>query len=102
MRIIIAGASGVIGIRLLPLLISDGHVVAGMTRSAERSPVLEALGGEPGVCDVYDADALIAAVVGFAPDVLMHQLTDLPDDSARIPELAARNNRMLRDGTSNL
>jgi uncharacterized protein YbjT (DUF2867 family) len=102
MRIFVAGASGVIGIRLLPLLISDGHVVAGMTRSAERSPDLEALGAEPVVCDVYDADALLAAVVGFAPDVLMHQLTDLPDDSARIPELAARNNRMLRDGTSNL
>jgi nucleoside-diphosphate-sugar epimerase len=33
MRIFVAGASGVIGIRLVPLLVAAGHEVAGMTRS---------------------------------------------------------------------
>ena len=102
MRIFLAGASGVIGIRLLPLLVSAGHVVAGMTRSSGKSSSLEALGAQPVVCDVYDADALRAAVARFRPDAVMHQLTDLPDDAAMIPGFAARNDRMLREGTRNL
>lgn len=102
MRIFLAGASGVIGIRLLPLLVPAGHIVAGMTRSPGKRSALRALGAEPVVCDVYDADALRAAVVAFQPDAVVHQLTDLPDDVARIPEVAARNDRMLREGTANL
>ena len=102
MRIFIAGASGVIGIRLLPLLAVAGHEVAGMTRSPAKVDGLKALGAEPIVCDVYDAEALRVAVVRFAPDVVMHQLTDLPDDAAKIPEFGARNDRIRREGTRNL
>ena len=102
MRIFLAGASGVIGVRLLPLLVSNGHVVAGMTRSPWKVPSLRAHGAQPVVCDVYDAEALRAAVVRFRPDMVMHQLTDLPDDATRIPEFASRNRRMLREGTRNL
>jgi nucleoside-diphosphate-sugar epimerase len=102
MRIFLAGASGVLGIRLLPLLVADGHVVAGMTRSPRKVAELEALGAEPVVCDVYDAEALRAAVAAFGPDTVMDQLTDLPDDVSKIPQLAARNDRMLREGTRNL
>jgi nucleoside-diphosphate-sugar epimerase len=102
MRIFVAGASGVIGIRLLPLLAAAGHDVAGMTRSPGKLAALEALGAEPVLCDVYDAPALRAAVVEFAPAVVIDQLTDLPDDAAKIPELSARADRMLREGTRNL
>ncbi len=102
MRIFVAGASGVIGVRLLPLLVATGHAVAGMTRSPRKVAELVALGAQPVVCDVYDAEALSAAVAAFAPDAVMHQLTDLPDDAAKIPELAARNDRMLGEGTRNL
>jgi NAD(P)H-binding len=102
MRIFLAGASGVIGIRLLPLLVAAGHQVAGMTRTPTKIAELEALGAEPVLCDVYDAKALRTAVVRFRPDAVMHQLTDLPDDAANIPELAARNDRMRREGTRNL
>lgn len=102
MRIFLAGASGVIGVRLLPLLVAAGHEVAGMTRSRGKLAELEALGAQPVLCDVYDADALRAAVVRFRPDAVMHQLTDLPDDAAKIPELGARNDQMLREGTRNL
>jgi nucleoside-diphosphate-sugar epimerase len=102
MRIFLAGASGVIGIRLLPLLVSAGHVVAGMTRSPGKSSSLQALGAQPVLCDVYDAEGLRAAVVAFQPDAVMHQLTDLPDDADRLPEFAARNDRMLGEGTRNL
>ena len=58
MRVFIAGATGVIGIRLLPLFVADGHEFTGMTRSDQKVDALRALGAEPAVCDVYDADAL--------------------------------------------
>lgn len=102
MRIFLAGASGVIGIRLTPLLIDAGHEVGAMTRSPAKADALRQLGAEPVVCDVYDADALRAAVVAFGPELVMHQLTDLPDDVAQLPEFASRNDRIRREGTRNL
>jgi nucleoside-diphosphate-sugar epimerase len=101
-RIFLAGASGVIGVRLIPLLVSDGHVVAGMTRSPQKVEALRELGAEPVVCDVFDASALTEAVEAFRPELVMHQLTDLPDEVDRIPEFAARNNRIRTEGTRNL
>ncbi|MGO4614959.1 NAD-dependent epimerase/dehydratase family protein [Nocardia sp. 2YAB30] len=102
MRIFLAGATGVIGVRLLPLLIEAGHEVAGMTRSAAKADQLRAAGVEPVVCDVYDSDALTAAVVAFRPEMVMHQLTDLPDDAALLPERAGANARIRTEGTRNL
>jgi nucleoside-diphosphate-sugar epimerase len=102
MRVFLAGASGVIGLRLVALLVAAGHTVAGMTRSSAKVELLRGLGAEPVVCDVFDHDGLREAVVAFAPDVVLHQLTDLPDDRARIPELGAANARMRREGTRNL
>ncbi|MFE9324639.1 NAD-dependent epimerase/dehydratase family protein [Nocardia sp. NPDC052278] len=102
MRIYLAGATGVIGTRLLPLLIEAGHEVAGMTRSATKVDQVRSAGAEPVVCDVYDLDALTAAVVAFRPDLVMHQLTDLPDDAALLPELAGANARIRSEGTRNL
>ena len=102
MRIFLAGASGVIGVRLIPLLVRDRHQVAAMTRSAEKTETLRTLGAEPIVCDVFDATALTAAVCAFRPELVMHQLTDLPDDVERIAEFAPRNNRIRTEGTRNL
>ncbi|MEU4344360.1 NAD-dependent epimerase/dehydratase family protein [Nocardia sp. NPDC023852] len=102
MRIFLAGATGVIGVRLLPLLIEAGHEVAGMTRSAAKADQVRAVGGVPVVCDVYDADALTAAVVAFRPEMVMHQLTDLPDDAALLPARAGANARIRTEGTHNL
>lgn len=73
MRIFLAGATGVLGSRLTPLLMADGHSVVGITRSRERVHALSAMGAEALVCDVFDASALLAAVVAAAPDVVMHQ-----------------------------
>jgi nucleoside-diphosphate-sugar epimerase len=101
-RIFLAGASGVIGVRLIPLLTARGHVVAGMTRTAARADALAALGAEPVVCDVYDPGALDAAVAGFGPELVMHQLTDLPDDASLVATLGDRNDRIRTEGTANL
>jgi nucleoside-diphosphate-sugar epimerase len=100
--ILLAGSSGVIGVRLVPLLVADGHVVAGMTRSPEKVAVLAGLGAEPVVCDVFEVDALSSAVVGFRPDAVIHQLTDLPDDVGEIAAFAACNERIRSEGPANL
>jgi nucleoside-diphosphate-sugar epimerase len=103
MRIFLAGASGVIGRPLVPLLVAGGHQVAGTTRSESKREMLLELGAEPVVLDVYDADALRNAVVAFAPELVMHQLTDLPDDPAELAGAASTANARMRDvGTSNL
>ncbi len=102
MRVFLAGASGVLGIRLVPLLVGAGHEVAGLTRSPASAVRIASFGATPVVCDVFDADALIAEVSRFAPDVVMHQLTDLPDELDQVPAYVARNNRMRTEGTRHL
>jgi nucleoside-diphosphate-sugar epimerase len=102
MRIFLAGASGVIGVRLVPLLVADGHTVAGMTRSPDKTQALRDLGAKPIICDVFEAGELTQAVVALGPDLVMHQLTDLPDRFEQIPQFAARNNRIRTEGTRNL
>jgi NAD(P)-dependent dehydrogenase (short-subunit alcohol dehydrogenase family) len=81
MGIYFAGASGVIGSRLVPLLLGAGHTVGAMTRTAENANRLASVGAEPIVCDVFDRQALTNAVRSFSPDILLHELTDLPDET---------------------
>ncbi|WP_298339666.1 NAD-dependent epimerase/dehydratase family protein [Ferrimicrobium sp.] len=102
MRIFVAGGSGVIGRHLVPLLVAENHVVAAMTRSEGRVDELHAMGAVPVLCDVYDRDALVQAVLDFAPDLIIDQLTDLPDHLGDVRAQSARNNRIRRTGTANL
>jgi quercetin dioxygenase-like cupin family protein len=102
MRVFLAGASGVIGQRLIPRLVQAGHQVGGMTRSPGKTDVLRRLGAEPIVCDVFDREALIRAVRDFKPDVVLNELTDLPDDVAKIGEHANLNARIRTEGNHNL
>jgi nucleoside-diphosphate-sugar epimerase len=64
--------------------------------------LLSHLGAEPLLCDVFDLEALIQAVSDFKPDVVLNELTDLPDDAAQISELADLNARIRTEGTRNL
>jgi nucleoside-diphosphate-sugar epimerase len=102
MRVFVAGATGVIGMRLVPLLVEAGHEVAGMTRSPAKVEQLCRLAALPIVCDVFDKAALGEAVGEFAPDVVVSELTDLPDDSAQRAAYAEANARIRREGTRNL
>lgn len=102
MRVFVAGATGVIGVRLVPLLVEASHVVGGMTRSPQKAAAIRAQGAEPVVCDVFDAAALTDAVVAFAADAVVHQLTDLPDREDEIAEFSDRNDRIRSEGTRNL
>jgi nucleoside-diphosphate-sugar epimerase len=76
-RVFLAGATGVIGRRMIPLLLAEGHHVTALTRYPQRVDGLRAAGAEPVVADARDADALTVAVRDAAPDVVVHQLTDL-------------------------
>jgi uncharacterized protein YbjT (DUF2867 family) len=102
MRVFVAGATGVIGVRLVPLLISEGHLVAGMTRSPTKESELAALGAEPIVCDAFDLDRLTAALRQWTPDVVVDELTDLPDHVELLGDFSMRNDRMRTEGTHNL
>jgi nucleoside-diphosphate-sugar epimerase len=75
-----------------------------MTRSAAAARDLEATGVTPAVADVYDADGLTSAVVAARPDIVMHQLTDLPRvlDETKLAALYPRNARIRVEGTRNL
>ena len=102
MRIFVAGGTGVIGIRLLPLFVADGHEVAALSRSSAQEAHVAGLGADLVVCDVFDAQRLTEAVVAFRPDLVMHQLTDLPDDPSKLAAGATSNIRIRREGTANL
>ncbi len=102
--IFLAGASGAIGRRLAPLLVADGWRVVGTTRSADKTPLLRAMGVEPVVVDVFDGVALREIVADARPEVVIHQLTDLPYalETSRMNDALARNARLRDEGTRNL
>jgi nucleoside-diphosphate-sugar epimerase len=104
MRVFLAGASGAIGRRLVPLLLRAGHAVTGTTRSAATGKELERAGVAPAVLDVFDARAVAAAMRAAEPEVVIHQLTDLPRefDEVRIAASYANNARIRTEGTRNL
>ncbi|WP_211769945.1 NAD-dependent epimerase/dehydratase family protein [Kutzneria sp. CA-103260] len=76
-RVFLAGATGALGRRLVPLLLAHGHHVTGLARSTASADRIRELGAEPAAGDALDADSLRAAVAAARPDVVMHQLTDL-------------------------
>ncbi|MGA9373171.1 MAG: NAD(P)-dependent oxidoreductase [Solirubrobacterales bacterium] len=78
MRVLVAGATGVIGRPLVEQLRQAGHEVVGTTRSDQRAQTIRELGGEPVVVDARDTDALRRAVVQARPEVVINQLTNLP------------------------
>ncbi len=102
--VFVAGAGGAIGRRLLPQLSGAGYTVFGTTRSADKSAELRALGAIPVVVDVFDAAALAKALRDAHPDVVMHQLTNLPKTLTGPPseETLKANARLRNEGTRGL
>lgn len=103
-RILLAGAGGAVGQRLCKLLFEDGWLVIGTTRSASKTALLRNLGVEPVVVDVFDEESLNRIVAEARPEVVIHQLTDLPPalNPARMPEALVRNAHLRDVGTRNL
>jgi nucleoside-diphosphate-sugar epimerase len=103
-RIFIAGASGAIGRRLCRLLVNDGWSVIGTTRSPEKASLLRELGVEPVIVDAFDEARLLEIVRQAEPEVVVHQLTDLPPalDPAKMAAASLRTDRLREIGTRNL
>jgi nucleoside-diphosphate-sugar epimerase len=102
LRIFVAGATGVLGVRIVPRLVDAGHTVGAMTRSPKKAAGIRTLGAEPVVCDAYDRSALERAVAAFRPDTVIDELTDLPDDIALVSSYREANTRIRREGSRNL
>ncbi len=77
MKVFVAGATGTMGRRLVPLLVADGHEVVAMTRSPQKATALHAAGAQHVVADALDRAAVVEAVRRGRPEVVIHQLTGL-------------------------
>src|SRR5580693_10315455 len=98
MHVLVAGSTGVLGRRIVPLLVGRGHQVTALTRRSDRAGMLRSLGAYPAVTDAFDPVSLAAAVKRAAPDVIMNQLTDLSaGNSAANAAVRARGTRNLMD-----
>jgi nucleoside-diphosphate-sugar epimerase len=104
MRVFVAGATGAVGRRLVPLLRALGHEVVAMTRDPAGLGALRAAGAEPVVADALDRDAIVCAVVAARPDAVVHQLTALAGVRSlrRFDRAFERTNRLRTEGTDNL
>jgi 2-alkyl-3-oxoalkanoate reductase len=97
--VFVAGATGAIGRRLVPKLLAAGHEVTGLTRSEERAAGLREAGARAVVCDALDEALVREAMREAAPEVVVHQLTALPDRPGFKDEFFAPTNRLRTEGT---
>jgi nucleoside-diphosphate-sugar epimerase len=102
-KVFVAGASGALGRSLVPRLVAAGHEVTGTTRSRQRAEGIRAAGASPVVVDALEAEALRDAVERAAPEVVVHELTALPQRwNPRRSDLYEPTNRIREEGTRNL
>lgn len=104
MKVFVAGATGALGRQLVPMLVQRGHEVVGMTRTDGKRELLESMGARPAVADALDPEAVGSAVSEAAPEVIVHQLTAIPDsiDMRHMDREFAATNRLRTEGTDHL
>jgi nucleoside-diphosphate-sugar epimerase len=103
MRVFVAGATGAIGRQLVPRLVAAGHEVAGMTRTSAKLDAVRSMGATPVLADALDPGPVETAVIGFAPDVIVHELTDLKGLAMRTFDRDfVLTNRLRTEGTAHL
>jgi len=104
MKIFLAGGTGALGRRLVPLLVGRGHQVVATTRSAAKTGDLKAKGAEPVILDGLDGEAVRRAVVAARPDVIVHQMTALVGvrDLKNLDREFVLTNRLRTEGTDHL
>jgi nucleoside-diphosphate-sugar epimerase len=103
MKVFVAGATGALGRQLVPMLVSQGHEVTGMTRTPAKQDLIRELGAQPAVADALDPEAVAEAVAQAEPDAVIHQLTELSGTFARnIDKSFATTNRLRTEGLDHL
>jgi nucleoside-diphosphate-sugar epimerase len=95
-RVLVAGATGVLGARVVGRLVEAGHDVVGTTRRADRVGALEDAGASGVIMDAFDRPSVVRAMRCAAPDAVIHELTDLAAFDF------AGNARLRIEGTTNL
>jgi nucleoside-diphosphate-sugar epimerase len=103
-KVFVAGATGVVGKRLVPALLAAGHQVVAMTRSAGKAGALAAADAEPVVADGLDRAAVLRAITSTAPEVIIHQMTGLAGMKSlkKFDAEFAVTNRLRTEGTDHL
>jgi nucleoside-diphosphate-sugar epimerase len=101
MKILLAGASGAIGVPLTHRLAAAGHEVLGLTREGGNVATIVAAGGRPVVADALDRDALLRALDGLSADAVVHELTGLKKPPTHHRGMALTD-RLRTEGTANL
>jgi 2-alkyl-3-oxoalkanoate reductase len=105
MRVFVAGGTGALGRRLVPLLVAGGHEVVVLTRSPERAEWLQRAGATAVIGDALDRDTVMKAVVRAEPEVVVHELTafsKLGTNLRRFEREVAETNRLRTEGTDTL
>jgi len=104
MRVFVAGASGVVGRSLLPVLMKAGHKVIGMTRSENKRRLVQEMGAEHVAADALDRQAVLRAITQTEPDVVVHEMTAIPQNLnlRNFDQQFALTNRLRSEGTDNL
>jgi nucleoside-diphosphate-sugar epimerase len=103
MKVFVAGATGALGKQLVPMLVSQGHEVTGMTRSRAKEDLVRELGARPAAADAFDPEAVAQAVAEAEPEAVIHELTDLTGTFARnIDKSFATTNRLRTEGLDHL
>ena len=97
MRVFIAGASGVLGRRLVRQFVARGHAVIGQVRSQKAESAVREAGAEPRHADLFDPDSLARAAEGC--DAVVHAATAIPTKQKPAPSDWAMNDRIRRKGT---
>jgi nucleoside-diphosphate-sugar epimerase len=101
MKVLVAGATGALGVPLVRALVAGGHEVAALTRNPANRDTLRALGARPLVADVMDRPGLLRAVDGLTADAVVHLATAFRRMPLRHHGMAASNALRTR-GTANL
>jgi nucleoside-diphosphate-sugar epimerase len=99
MKIFLAGGTGVVGTRALPALMGAGHDVTAVARTDAKADLVRSLGGEPVAVDLFDPQAVGAAVVGH--EVVVNLATSIPPVTKAARGSAWITNERLRREASN-
>ena len=104
MNVFVAGATGAVGKRLVPLLVASGYEVTGSTRSPEKANWLRDVGATAVVLDGLDRNAVMQAVMRAEPEIVLHELTGLvgAKNFKKFDQEFALTNRLRKEGTDYL
>src|SRR4051812_11374707 len=101
MRVLVAGATGAVGLRVVRQLLERGHQVIGTSHRPERLPAVKELGAEALVIDGLERRTVGNAVVSARPDAIVNEMTALTADPdlRKFDESFAMTNRLRTVGT---